>query len=67
MTNQIWLANQLYVIPALLQMLRVWKISLLSQGSSLISLCNILLYVFIIISVLCFLLFWLYYLRRLNV
>lgn len=24
MTNQIWLANQLYVIPALLQMLTIW-------------------------------------------
>jgi hypothetical protein len=29
MINQIWLANQLYVIPALLQMLEVWEASII--------------------------------------
>lgn len=32
----------------------------------MISLCTILLYVFVILSVLAFLLLWLYYLRKLN-
>lgn len=67
MNGQIWLANQLYVIPALISMLQVWQQKIASQGSSLINLCTILLYVFVIFSVICFLLFWLYYLRKLNV
>lgn len=37
-----------------------------TEGSSFISLCTILLYVYIIMSVLSFLIFWLYYLRKLN-
>lgn len=67
MNGQIWLANQLYVIPALISMLQVWQQNIATQGSSLINLCTILLYVFVIFSIVCFLLFWLYYLRKLNV
>lgn len=61
-----WLANQLYVIPALLSMLSVWEGSLASEGNGMINLGTILLYVFVILSVLAFLLLWLYYLRKLN-
>lgn len=37
-----------------------------SNGNSLVSLCTILLYVFIVLSVLAFLTLGLYYLRKLN-
>lgn len=47
-------------------MLAIWQTSLSDQGRSLISLCTILLQVFIILSVLCYLVVWLYYLRKLN-
>lgn len=66
MNKEIWLANQLYVIPALLQMMQVWKDSMSVQGTSLVNLTSIMLYVFIIVSILAFLLLWLYYLRKLN-
>jgi hypothetical protein len=66
MNGEVWLANQLYVVPALVTMLQVWEDSLSNEGSGMISLCTILLYVFVILSVLAFLLLWLYYLRKLN-
>lgn len=39
---------------------------MIEEGGSVVSLCSIMLYVFIILSLICFLLLWLYYLRRLN-
>jgi hypothetical protein len=66
MTNQIWLANQLYVLPALQLMLRTWEASLRGEGSAILNLFSVVLYVFIILSIICFLLGWLYYLRGLN-
>jgi hypothetical protein len=39
---------------------------MLAQGSGFISLCTILLYVYIILSIPFFLIFWLYYLWKLN-
>jgi drug/metabolite transporter (DMT)-like permease len=65
MTDQIWLANQLYVMPALLLMLQTWETALADEGNSLVSLCSIIMYIFVIVSVIGFLL-WLYYLRILN-
>ena len=66
MSDEIWEANELYVLPVLVGMISQWEQSMSAQGSSFISLCTILLYVYIIISVLAFLIFWLYYLRKLN-
>jgi heme/copper-type cytochrome/quinol oxidase subunit 2 len=54
------------VIPALLALLGTWNTELTAEGSSIINLCIIMLYVFIIVSLLCFLVLWLYYLRKLN-
>lgn len=47
-------------------MINTWNMALTGEGESIISLCTIMLYVFIIASVVCFLLLWLYYLRKLN-
>ena len=66
MSKQVWLANQLYVVPALVLLLEAWEDSLGRQGSAMVRLCAILLYAFVILSVLAFLLLWLYYLRKLN-
>lgn len=49
-----------------MSLLKLWDETVTAEGDNLISLCTIMLYVFIILSVLCFLLFWLYYLRKLN-
>ena len=47
-------------------MLQVWEEELGASGRSAISLCSIMLYVFVVCSGLAFLLLWLYYLRKLN-
>jgi len=47
-------------------MLNIWKEEMTTNSNSFLSLCTILLYVFIILSIISFLLFWLYYLRKVN-
>jgi hypothetical protein len=66
MGSEIEKANRKYVVPAMSGMMEIWNNSLTGEGQSLVSLCTIMLYVFIILSVVCYLLLWLYYLRKLN-
>ncbi len=47
-------------------MLWTWEGALTEEGSSIVNLCSIVMYVFVILSVIGFLLLWLYYLRILN-
>ena len=67
MSSEIAIANRKYLVPVVLKMLEIWNTELSVSRVNIMNLCTIMLYIFIIISLLCFLLFWLYYLRKINV
>jgi hypothetical protein len=65
-TASIRIANEKYVVPSLISVLQSWETTMNSSIASAISLCSILLYVYIIITLLAFLVFWMMYLKRMN-
>lgn len=59
-------ANENYGAPALLRMMKIWMETINGLISQAISICSILFYVYIVISILGFLFGFLVYLSRFN-
>lgn len=50
----------------MVNILALWDATVTTNGDYVVNACSLMLYLFTIVSALFFLLFWLYYLRKMN-
>lgn len=60
------LANEKYVIPALIDVLKSWQNVMKKNINTVINICSIILYVYIILTSFGFGIFWMMYLKKMN-